>query len=206
MAFLVYLFVLLVAAGSVIFGLDLTQSPLQPPSYAVATNETPASVAPAQVTPKVVTAQPAKVANAKPAAAPLAAKANPETNLADVSAARAQATSDEAQFPAPATTAAVSAPNHCAVDACAAAYHSFRASDCTYQPFGSERRVCTKSASAAAAPKRVATVRPSAIHRTARATDARRAYDRSYAERDSYAEPRRDRGWAFDLFGDAFNR
>lgn len=32
--------------------------------------------------------------------------------------------------------------NHCDVSACAAIYHSFRASDCTYQPFAGPRRVC----------------------------------------------------------------
>lgn len=35
-------------------------------------------------------------------------------------------------------------PNKCDVDACAAAYSSFRASDCTYQPFAGSRRVCEK--------------------------------------------------------------
>ena len=199
MAFLVYLFVLLVAAGSVIFGLDLTQSPLQPPTYATAANQSPAAIAA-----KGEATQTAQVAGPKAAPAPVVAKANPAT--LNATAARAQATPEEAQTPAPAASAAVSTANHCAVDACAAAYHSFRASDCTYQPFGSERRVCTKSASTAVAPKRVATARPSTVRRTTRASDARRAYDRSYAERDSYAEPRRDRGWASDLFGDVFDR
>lgn len=32
--------------------------------------------------------------------------------------------------------------NQCDVQACASAYQSFRASDCTYQPFAGERRVC----------------------------------------------------------------
>ena len=32
----------------------------------------------------------------------------------------------------------------CDVNACAAAYRSFRASDCTYLPGGGERRLCTK--------------------------------------------------------------
>jgi hypothetical protein len=31
------------------------------------------------------------------------------------------------------------------VQACASAYKSFRASDCTYQPFGGDRRVCGKA-------------------------------------------------------------
>jgi hypothetical protein len=32
--------------------------------------------------------------------------------------------------------------NRCDVQACASAYKSFRASDCTYQPYGGPRRVC----------------------------------------------------------------
>ena len=33
---------------------------------------------------------------------------------------------------------------HCNVSACAAAYHSFHASDCTYLPTGGPRKLCTK--------------------------------------------------------------
>jgi hypothetical protein len=40
---------------------------------------------------------------------------------------------------------ATSSNNRCDVQACASAYKSFRASDCTYQPFGGERRVCGKA-------------------------------------------------------------
>ena len=51
MSFLVYFFVLLVAAGSVIFGLDWTQAPLNPPPYATlpVTATSAARSAPAQV-------------------------------------------------------------------------------------------------------------------------------------------------------------
>jgi hypothetical protein len=41
-------------------------------------------------------------------------------------------------------TAAVLSGNHCDVQACSGAYRSFRASDCTYQPFDGARRVCEK--------------------------------------------------------------
>lgn len=44
---------------------------------------------------------------------------------------------------APATNTA--APNSCPVDACASAYRSFRASDCTYQPFSGPRKICDLS-------------------------------------------------------------
>jgi hypothetical protein len=32
----------------------------------------------------------------------------------------------------------------CDLNACAAAYNSFRASDCTYQSYGGQRKICTK--------------------------------------------------------------
>jgi len=195
MAFFVYLFVLLVAAGSVIFGLDLTQAPLQPPTYATVTN----GAHPNDATTQDRTAKTAAPVGTREMPAPVLAKAEPEA--LGVAAARAQVTPEDGQTPPPATTAAGSAPAHCAIDACAAAYRSFRASDCTYQPFGGERRLCTKSVTT----KKITAAR-TPVHQADRTGDIRRVYDRRYAERDnsrdSYAEPRR--GWAFDLFGDAF--
>jgi hypothetical protein len=41
--------------------------------------------------------------------------------------------------------------NSCNVQACSAAYQSFRASDCTYQPYGSERRLCSMTGGAVTA-------------------------------------------------------
>jgi hypothetical protein len=50
-----------------------------------------------------------------------------------------------AETPPPAQPAAVETPAvHCDVDACAAAYRSFRASDCSYMPSSGARRLCTK--------------------------------------------------------------
>lgn len=42
----------------------------------------------------------------------------------------------------PAMQTQAQAPNQCDVQACTSAYRSFRASDCTYQPFEGPRRVC----------------------------------------------------------------
>jgi hypothetical protein len=192
MAFLVYLFVLVVAAGSIVFGLDLTQSPLKAPSYA-----TPA----AQATDSAPTVAPAKIETA--AGAPASRFSSSTSTKRPVEsvgvAANARASSEEAHTkPAAITTTTVSAPNHCAIDACAAAYKSFRASDCTYQPYGGGRRLCAKTGTSAPT-KKVAAAARHANH----AVDFRRSYDRRYAERDddrdSYVQPRR--GWAFDLFG-----
>ena len=44
----------------------------------------------------------------------------------------------------PLEATAQSASNQCDVRACASAYSSFRASDCTYQPYGGARRLCSK--------------------------------------------------------------
>jgi hypothetical protein len=43
------------------------------------------------------------------------------------------------------------ASNSCNVQACGAAYQSFRASDCTYQPRGGERRLCSMTGGAVTA-------------------------------------------------------
>ena len=50
---------------------------------------------------------------------------------------------DDAMAQKPAAPAAASQPL-CDVAACTAAYHSFRASDCTYMPTAGVRRMCTK--------------------------------------------------------------
>ena len=204
MAFFVYLFVLVVAAGSVIFGLDLTQSPLQPPSYAAPAAQTASGAPPVSLPARSQAAATTASVSVPKTSALASAKHTAELVGA---ASNAQASVAEAQAQPATTAAAVNTPNHCAIDACASAYRSFRAADCTYQPFGGERRLCTKTAASAASPKRVATARQSG-HHASRSGDLRRAYDRTYAERDdhreSYDEPRRS--WASDLFGDAFGR
>lgn len=49
------------------------------------------------------------------------------------------------QLPEPALPRAAEAPRPlCDVDACTAAYRTFRASDCTYMPTAGVRRLCTK--------------------------------------------------------------
>jgi membrane peptidoglycan carboxypeptidase len=45
---------------------------------------------------------------------------------------------------APAATQAEAQPAQCDIRACSAAYRSFRAEDCTYQPFEGPRQICTR--------------------------------------------------------------
>lgn len=204
MAFFVYLFVLLVAAGSVIFGLDWTQSPLRPPAYATPTAQTTTGASPPAPTEHRALASAAMTTAPKASALAPAQRPSESAGVA----AHAEANAAEAQAePATVADASLGAHNHCAVDACAAAYRSFRASDCTYQPYEGERRLCTKAATSGTPAKKIAAARTS-VHHASRSGDLRRAYERTYAERDSERDGygRRRRGWAFDLFGDAFGR
>jgi membrane peptidoglycan carboxypeptidase len=52
-------------------------------------------------------------------------------------------------------------PAQCDYQACARTYSSFRASDCTYQPYGGGRRLCEKGAPRTAATTPVESPRPS---------------------------------------------
>jgi len=78
-------------------------------------------------------------------------KASPETTgMASREQSQSQANVDAANAanrvnsPLQPVPVALPSNNRCDVQACASAYRSFRASDCTYQPFDGERRVCAK--------------------------------------------------------------
>jgi hypothetical protein len=196
MSFLVYFFVLLVAAGSVVFGLDWTQAPLNPPPYAAPSAQTatvnPAPVPHATTVAKTVVNTPRS--SAPPAVAQVTPAAAPAHDVAvhDV-AGQAQARATEASAD---RTASVPVAAHCNVDACSAAYHSFRASDCSYQPFGSERRLCTKSTGAG---RIAAATHPRSVRRI-EPRDDRRVIERRLTDRRDY-EDDRGGGWVSDLFG-----
>ena len=205
MAFLVYFFVLLVAAASVLFGLDWTQAPLNPPPYAALPTQT-AAVAPAPA-PKAGEVQPAAQSVA-------VAKATEKTPDKTADRARAsvpvgtgpavdQATQAQARAtPADTTAATPVAAASCNVSACSSAYRSFCASDCTYQPMSGERRLCTKSGSAgkvatAAHPRSAHRAEPRDDYRDRRLSDRRDSY---YDRRDAYDDRRG--GWSLGgLFG-----
>lgn len=58
---------------------------------------------------------------------------------------RVEETQSSVPVSAPAAQSqATASNNHCDMQACSSAYKSFRASDCTYQPFEGERRLCEK--------------------------------------------------------------
>jgi hypothetical protein len=90
--------------------------------------------------------------------------------------------------------------NSCDVQACASAYKSFRASDCTYQPFDGPRRVCSKvpeqraDRGQGAEPQRRSWSRNSDVREVDRRTRWR-VYDEDEDEDDDTFLFRRSRRW-----------
>jgi hypothetical protein len=126
-----YSAVVLVAAGSVVMGLDWMSAPMPPmptPKNVVFVPPPPPKVAVPVVAP-VAVPNPAQSTNQSPpvASAPVASVAAPVPAATPVAAPLAAA-----------------AKIRCDADACAAAYRSFRESDCTYNPSSGPRRLCTK--------------------------------------------------------------
>ncbi len=167
MSFIVYFFVALIAAGSVLFGLDWLQAPLSPmpaskyelraaappPPAPVVAKVEPNKVEPKKVEPKKV--EPKKVEpEQKPVAAPapvVAAKPDaPATSSAPPIAPEQQPVSIVTPESDTAIATQAAAPK-CNIELCTAAYRSFTAADCTYQPNDGPRRLCTKGAPPAAA-------------------------------------------------------
>ena len=123
---LAYLAVLLIVLASVGFGLDWQPATLSPmPDLKIAL-PSPAA-APGSKTDRLSPAYPASPGPPAPAG-----------GRQTIGIGFAQPTSPLAQSPA-----AGVAPN-CNVDACAAAYRSFQAADCSYQPLNGPRRRCAK--------------------------------------------------------------
>jgi BA14K-like protein len=143
--FLFYCAVLLVAGSSVVLGLDWTVAPLPP------MHETEASVQAAKLaahlpppvvrTVKAVT-QPGPMQPAQPAGrGPRVAAVNPAAKPVRNGTATPAIMAPEQTAT---QTAAESEQPKCDIDACAAAYRSFRASDCSWQPYEGPRRFCDK--------------------------------------------------------------
>lgn len=151
MSFIVYFFVALIAAGSVLFGLDWLQAPLSP--MPASKYELRAAMPPPPA-PTVVKVEPR--VEPTPAAAPMVA-AKPQAPVAAAPVVPATPAAPEQQpvaivapEPDAAATAQAAAPK-CNIEVCAAAYRSFTAADCTYQPLDGPRRLCTRGAPPAAA-------------------------------------------------------
>jgi hypothetical protein len=128
MPFLLYVAVVVVSVFGILLEADVLVEPARKVETVVDTplHRAPSPVAQQSPAPadRVRTAAPAS-----PAAAPVKAAVAPTQ-------------------PPPAEA---SAADHCDVAACETAYHSFRATDCTYQPTDGPRRLCSKGAPAAGA-------------------------------------------------------
>jgi hypothetical protein len=173
MSFLIYFVVLIIAAGAALFGLDVITAPLpehKPAAPVMSAASTPNKLAKRQaeqaerdvaanrVLTPIYPANPGglrEVTTDKPPSAETtgstpAVDAPAPTQKSDVAAAPAKPVATVAQ-PAPAKPPAVQdvsqqASGHCDIQACANAYHSFRATDCTYQPYEGPRRACVAPA------------------------------------------------------------
>jgi hypothetical protein len=137
----VYGAVLVIALGSVLLGLDRLSAPMSPmvdTAAGLAAAPAPALPLPAaQAAPSV---QPATIgAPIVPQTLAAPAPVSPAAPASPVAPATADASMQAAAPPA-----APEPDVRCNVDACTAAYRSFRPADCTYQPTGGPRRLCTK--------------------------------------------------------------
>lgn len=184
MNIVVYFFVALVAALSVAFGLDWMAAPMSP--MPASKFELRAAIPPpppavvARVEPRTVVRPEAPVAT-PPAAAPVKPAAAPAPGPLDQ-----QPASLVASGPGTAAAAPPSAPR-CDVDACASAYRSFTAADCTYQPSDGPRRLCTKGTPPAAATTPAAA--PEARAQACNVAACSQSYPRSFSAADCTFQP-----------------
>jgi len=166
MKFIVYVAILLATAAGLALGLDLLT---RPPAKLEATARQPSAevrqipIARAatpengdsnsKLTPlypaspgKDLPVQQAPVIAAKPPAAETSGSApTSSTEVKEKASSTASAAPSTEEKAAGTASTARAAPNSCNAQACSAAYRSFRASDCTYQPFSGERRICDAS-------------------------------------------------------------
>jgi hypothetical protein len=133
-SFLFYCAVLLVAASSVAFGLDWVSAPLPPMP------ETEASVQAAKLAAHVPPPRPLKAVAQVRSVYP----ARPLPQTANAEATAPPPAPIIGVQPRPAPIAAAAPQPQCDIAACSAAYHSFRASDCSWQPYDGPRRFCDK--------------------------------------------------------------
>ena len=128
-----YSAVVLVAAGSVVMGLDWMSAPMPP--MPAPKNVVFAPPPPPPPPPPRATATSSPTPNASQSL-----DQSPSVNAAPAASAAAPVP----VAPPVAPPLAAAAKIRCDADACAAAYRSFRESDCTYNPSYGPRRLCTK--------------------------------------------------------------
>jgi hypothetical protein len=164
MQFLVYLTVLMVSVSTVLLEVHWLTTPPPQPKSAVQASATPPRPKVEGPNAELSPIYPRKVEPARPTSAaandiaakietgqkPAAETTGVATRTDDSNRSASTPPPDNAQnaqayAPPPKQNApdeAATSNNRCDVQACASAYKSFRASDCTYQPYGGPRRVC----------------------------------------------------------------
>lgn len=170
MPFLVYAIALVIAAGTLAFSVNLATAPDREAKPRIAANA-PVRQIPLGKTPDVsrgdphnqlTPVYPAAPGKGLPPPADAAdnktndtAQPNGETKNAAVvepapsaNASTTGVASSDTKTDQPRVDVTAAVPNSCAIDACGSAYRSFRASDCTYQPYDGPRKVCELSAGA----------------------------------------------------------
>jgi len=142
----VYGAVIMIALGGVLLGLDWMSAPMSPMVDTDAGLHA-ALPPPSAVAPSVNITAPASSPVAAAPKANIGAPIVPPKLVAPAVPVAQPTTATQAQPPTP-IAAQESAPQQpiCNIEACTAAYHSFTASDCTYQPSNGPRRLCTKKA------------------------------------------------------------
>lgn len=193
MKFIVYVAVLLVTAAGLALGLDLLTAP---PKKLEANNGKAATEAVRQIPIERATAKdsgdpnntltpiypaapgqnlPIKDTPVLEAAKPAAAPAAPQTSGSAPARADAAPSASLAPVSAPAAASA----GACNIAACEAAYRSFRASDCSYQPFEGERKFCDagqigadQAAVTPSSPSAASTPKPNALQDPRERVDA----------------------------------
>lgn len=193
MNYIVYIVVTLIAASSVLFGLDFSTAPMPPmpaspyalraaappqaPAVATAdSNSAPKTEAAASAVAVKLLEAPAAPAPAAPA--PVAAIAPPPASIA-------------ADEPGSVAAASAAPAPRCDLDACAAAYRSFTPEDCTYQPFDGPRLLCTKGKPPVAGSPAIAApaAAPEARAQACNIAACSQSYPRSFSSADCTFQP-----------------
>ncbi len=133
MPVVLYFVVLLIAAGSVAFSLDWMSAPL-------ALRTKPRTIVHASAPQDARALAPLRARASRVSET----KAKDDTLLSPVFPASPKADADARPENASEDASRSSVTPFCDVNACTNAYRSFRASDCTYQPYEGERRLCKK--------------------------------------------------------------
>jgi hypothetical protein len=149
MQFLVYLTILMVSVSTVLLEIHWLTTPPPQPKPAMQASASPPrpkvegpSAALSPVYPKKLEPAQQTPATETTGASPQAGDSGKAANAGPPDGAQ----NAQAYAPQPKQNeSATPANNRCNIQACASAYKSFNASDCTYQPFDGPRRVCTKA-------------------------------------------------------------